>query len=492
MIATARSISAYGTKELACQIRSIGSRCRRQLFSAVAAAATCDLGRDNVRLSVSEEPASLVAPLPLTMPLQQSGLPNPIPGTSNTTTIGGRLEELRKKLSKDAPNLSIYKSLPSKSAKVIPEAKRKKNKKEQLSLHELLQQLPPLPASTPILTDTFNRPHSYLRISLSERCNLRCQYCMPPEGVPLSPEANLLQRDEIFKLASLFGKHGVDKIRLTGGEPLLRKDLKEIISDLSSIPSIHQIGMTTNGITLTRHLDDLIHAGLTHVNISLDTLQEDKFVTLTRRPGFAKVMQSIRAAAAAFPPGRVKINCVVVRNTNQDELVDFCNLTRELPVDVRFIEWMPFFDNGWSLQDGLVPYQEMLDIVQSSSSSSSSSQGEFTLQRVDDGPNDTTKWWRIQDGGLGRIGFITSMSNHFCGTCNRLRITADGQIKVCLFGSTELSLRDALRDERISETDVERLIHHSIQGKQFALGGHGTPQGIADANDNRPMILIGG
>ncbi|KAI2489316.1 GTP 3' [Fragilaria crotonensis] len=409
MIATARSINVYAAKELEFQIRAIGSRCRRQLSSAVAAA-TCE-------------------------PLPQPGLPTPISGTSTATNPGrvprtpevSRLEELRKKLSKDAPELSIYKTLPSKTSKVVPEEK----KKEQLSLHELLQQLPPLPVSTPILTDTFNRPHSYLRISLTERCNLRCQYCMPPEGVPLSPEANLLQRDEIFKLASLFGKHGVDKIRLTGGEPLLRKNLKEIISDLRSVPSIHQIGMTTNGMTLTRQLDDLIAAGLTHVNISLDTLHESKFRKLTRRPGLDRVLQSIRAAAAAFPQGRVKINCVVVRNTNHDELVDFCNLTRELPVDVRFIEWMPFLDNGWSLQDGLVPYQEMLDIIQSSS------QGDnFTLQRVDDGPNDTTKWWRIAEGGLGRIGFITSMSNHFCGTCNRLRITADGQIKVCLFGSS--------------------------------------------------------
>lgn len=352
---------------------------------------------------------------------------------------------------------------------------------EPISIHELLRQLPSLPASTPILTDSFRRPHSYLRISLSERCNLRCQYCMPPEGVPLQPEANLLQRNEIFQLASIFAQNGVDKIRLTGGEPLLRKDLIDIVSDLRSIDGIDQIGMTTNGVTLTRHLTDLLHAGLTHVNISLDTLQEDKFLNLTRRPGFTKVMQSIEAAAAAFPQGRVKINCVVVRNTNEDELVEFCNLTTQLPVDVRFIEWMPFFQNGWSLDDGLVPYAEMLHRVQS----------QIPLHRAVDGPNDTTKWWKM-DGGLGRIGFITSMSNHFCGTCNRLRLTADGKIKVCLFGSAELSLLDALRDESISQQDVERLIHYAIQGKHFALGGHGTPQGIATANDNRPMILIGG
>ena len=285
-----------------------------------------------------------------------------------------------------------------------------------------------------------------------------------------------------MELATLFAQHGVDKIRLTGGEPLLRNDLVDIVSDLSSIPGIAQIGMTTNGVTLSRQMDDLLRAGMTHVNISLDTLKADKFLELTRRPAFDKVMKSIEAAAVAFPSGRVKINCVVLRNMNDDELVDFCNLTKQLPIDVRFIEWMPFFDNGWSLDDGLVPYAEMLNIVNS----------KVTLERDEDGPNDTTKWWRLADGGLGRIGFITSMSNHFCGTCNRLRLTADGQIKVCLFGSTELSLRDALRDDTISTQDMERLIHYALQGKHFSLGGHGSPQGIANANDNRPMILIGG
>jgi cyclic pyranopterin phosphate synthase len=304
---------------------------------------------------------------------------------------------------------------------------------------------------------------------------------MPPEGVPLQPESRLLQRFEIIRLARLFARHGVDKIRLTGGEPLLRKDLVEIVSELSQIPTIRQIGITTNGITLKRQLQDLLEAGLTHANISLDTLHSEKFLTLTRRPGLDKVLEAIEAAAMAFPANRVKINCVVMRNTNEDELTEFCRLTRELPVDVRFIEWMPFADNGWSQDGGLVPYQEMLEIVQS----------ELTLHRAVDGPNDTTKWWKI-DGGLGRIGFITSMSSHFCGTCNRLRITADGQIKVCLFGATELSLRDALRDETISERDLETLIHHALQQKHFSLGGHTTPQGIADANDNRPMTLIGG
>lgn len=394
-----------------------------------------------------------------------------------------RLESLREQLKEDGPKLDTFSSPSGGNSKGgSNNRKAAANKPEEPTVHELIQQLPPLPASTSILTDKFQRPHSYLRISLSERCNLRCQYCMPPEGVPLQPEANLLQRDEILQLAQLFGRHGVDKIRLTGGEPLLRKDLVPIVSDLSNIPGIQQIGMTTNGLTLKRHLEPLIEAGLTHVNISLDTLKEDKFTELTRRPGLSKVLKAIEASAIAFPANRVKINCVVMRNTNEDELVDFCRLTRDLPVDVRFIEWMPFFDNGWSQDEGLVPYQEMLDIVNDS---------ELTLHRAVDGPNDTTKWWKL-DNGIGRIGFITSMSNHFCGTCNRLRLTSDGKIKVCLFGASELSLRDAIRDATVTDQDVEKLIHYAVQRKDFSLGGHGTAQGIADANDNRPMTLIGG
>jgi len=319
---------------------------------------------------------------------------------------------------------------------------------------------------------------------------------MPAEGIAqLQPDSKLLQRHEIHHLASIFVKNGVDKIRLTGGEPLLRKDLVPIVSDLASLPGLSQIGMTTNGIVLSKHLDALISAGLTHVNISLDTLRPDRFTTLTRRSGLSHVLQSIEAAMQAFSStysdsteGRVKLNCVVIRGTNDDELLDFARLTLKWPVDVRFIEWMPFFDNGWSLKNGLVPYQEMLQTLQS----------QVSLKRVEDGPNDTTKWWKLDntEGStppLGRIGFITSMSNHFCGTCNRLRLTADGQMKVCLFGSQEVSLRDILRHPDTKDGDLERWMHYALQGKHYALGGHETAQGIATAvSHNRPMILIGG
>jgi len=363
-----------------------------------------------------------------------------------------------------------------------------------------------------ILTDTHGRHHNYLRISLSERCNLRCQYCMPPEGVTLSPPSNLLTNDEIMRLVKLFVKNGVDKVRLTGGEPLLRKDLVPLVHSISeelhksNATSSNLVGITTNGISLSRHVHDLVDAGLTGVNISLDTLRSDRFQEITRRKGLDKVMRAIGDSISAFqhryghvrtgPNGsggsRVKINCVVMKNFNDDELVDFVNMATDTfggDVDMRFIEWMPFNDNAWS-RSRFVSYQDMMEKI---------TNGGLPLARMIDGPNDTTKWWQVPQRDSTRIGFITSMSEHFCSTCNRLRITADGKIKTCLFGSNEkeVSLKDIMRqsasdDPRQQEEDLSRVIHAAVQRKTFALGGHGSADNIAKAADNRPMTLIGG
>jgi cyclic pyranopterin phosphate synthase len=423
-----------------------------------------------------------------------------------------------------------------------------------LSLQELIQRLrdEPLPnmmnmssttnpaAASLLLQDRFHRQHSYLRISLVERCNLRCTYCMPADGLSqLQPTSSLLQTPELLHLASLFTNLGVRKIRLTGGEPLLRKDLVDVIHGLSNnnnnnVP-LDQLGMTTNGITLARQLPILVEAGLTHVNISLDTLQSDKFERITRRKGFDKVWQSIEAACDMYRSdmeeeeerrnvdnmipsnnnnnhhhhrpkglGRVKLNCVVMRGVNDDELADFCQLTLRYPMlDVRFIEWMPFSDNGWETNH-LVPYQEMKQRLVMDKNSTESS---YTLQRLVDGPNDTTKWYQWIEGGdndetgsvigqrlpdRGRIGFISSMTDHFCATCNRLRLTADGQFKVCLFGTHEVSLRDALR-HGVPTEDLQRIIAHAVWNKHWALGGHDSALQLQQhAHDNRPMVLIGG
>ncbi|CAH3119144.1 unnamed protein product [Porites lobata] len=325
------------------------------------------------------------------------------------------------------------------------------------------------------LTDKFGRQHTYLRISLTERCNLRCQYCMPEDGVELTPNDELLKTDEIIALARLFVKEGVDKIRLTGGEPLVRKDIVELCEELGRIEGLKTLAMTTNGITLSRKLPQLKDAGLNLLNISLDTLVPQKFEFITRRKGWHKVMESTDCALElGYDP--VKVNCVVMRGMNEDEVCNFVSLTQNKPLDVRFIEYMPFDGNKWNLKK-FVPYSEMLESI---------SQKWPNIERLSDHPNDTSKAYRIP-GFVGQIGFITSMSEHFCGSCNRLRITADGNLKVCLFGNSEVSLRDALR----AGTDEDQLLEIIGAAVGRKKKQHAGMFNIAKQK-NRPMILIGG
>ncbi|XP_055469963.1 molybdenum cofactor biosynthesis protein 1 isoform X1 [Psammomys obesus] len=324
------------------------------------------------------------------------------------------------------------------------------------------------------LTDSFGRQHSYLRISLTEKCNLRCRYCMPEEGVSLTPKADLLTTEEILTLARLFVKEGVDKIRLTGGEPLIRPDVVDIVARLHQLEGLRTIGVTTNGINLARLLPQLQQAGLNAVNISLDTLVPTKFEFIVRRKGFHKVMEGIhKAIELGYRP--VKVNCVVMRGLNEDELLDFVALTEGLPLDVRFIEYMPFDGNKWNFKK-MVSYKEMLDTIQ---------QQWPGLQKLPEEDSSTAKAFKIP-GFQGQVSFITSMSEHFCGTCNRLRITADGNLKVCLFGNSEVSLRDHLR-AGASEEELLRIIGAAVGRKKRQ---HAGMFNIAQMK-NRPMILIG-
>lgn len=317
-----------------------------------------------------------------------------------------------------------------------------------------------VPASSP-LTDTFGRFHSYLRISLTERCNLRCVYCMPEEGVPLTPSESLLTSDEIQRLLRLFVSHGVRKVRFTGGEPTVRRDLVDLISYAGSLrgEGLESVCLTTNGLVLARKLPALVQAGLTHVNLSLDTLDEHKFVIMTRRQGFKNVRAAIdeslasvkawRAAGSqADQPGlrSVKLNNVVMSGLNDMELLDFVAMTQHDPLEVRFIEYMPFDGNRWS-EVKFLSYKSMLARIRAMYP---------TIERDVIEANETSKSWRIP-GWAGRVGFITSMSEHFCATCNRLRITADGNLKVCLFGPQEVSLRDAMREGKSDEELRSRI-----------------------------------
>ncbi|KAK6636895.1 hypothetical protein RUM43_010559 [Polyplax serrata] len=309
------------------------------------------------------------------------------------------------------------------------------------------------------LTDTFGRFHTYLRISLTERCNLRCNYCMPEEGVSLSHKSDLLTTEEILILADLFVRQGIRKIRLTGGEPTVRKDLPQLIGGLKQLKGLTEgVSITTNGLMLTKQLVGLQRAGLDGLNISLDTLKPKKFEMITRRKGWERVMAGIDLALQlGYDP--VKINCVVMNGVNDDEILDFVNLTSNRNIDVRFIEYMPFDGNKWS-KEKIIPYGFMIKQIMK----------EYpNLQRLKDGANDTSKAYKVPNH-KGQIGFITSMSDHFCDSCNRLRLTADGNLKVCLFGNTEVSLRDALRGQ-CDESDLVSLISAAVKRKKKQHAG---------------------
>lgn len=325
------------------------------------------------------------------------------------------------------------------------------------------------------LQDAFGRQHTYLRISLTERCNLRCQYCMPEDGISLSPKDHLLTTDEILYLASLFAKQGVTKIRLTGGEPTVNKDIINIIRRIHELPGIDTIGMTTNGLVLNRILPDLQKAGLTALNISLDTLNSDKFEKITRRKGWSRVMAAIdNAVQLGFNP--VKVNCVIMRGVNDEEVVDFVALTKDKEIDVRFIEYMPFGGNKWNT-DKLVPYKEMMHAIKNRYPN---------IQRLDSSNFITAKPFKVPSH-KGQIGFISSISEPFCGSCNRIRLLADGSLKVCLLGSAEISLRDAIRNN-CSEDDILAMISAALLRKKKQHAGMNNLSNVP----NRPMILIGG
>ncbi|XP_021378742.1 molybdenum cofactor biosynthesis protein 1-like isoform X1 [Mizuhopecten yessoensis] len=309
--------------------------------------------------------------------------------------------------------------------------------------------------STDTLTDTFGRQHTYLRISLSERCNLRCQYCMPENGVELTPSQKLLSSEEILRLSEMFVKEGVEKIRLTGGEPLVRKDVVEIIRGLNEFRDLglQTIAMTTNGVTLARKLPALKEAGLDLINVSLDTLVPAKFEFISRRKGWDRVIKGIDTAIdLGYSP--VKVNCVVMRGLNEEEICDFVAFTKDKNVDIRFIEYMPFDGNKWNSKK-MVSYLEMVDTIKARWPD---------FSRMQDHPNDTSKAYHVP-GFTGQVGFISSMSEHFCGTCNRIRLTADGNLKVCLFGNTEVSLRDVMRASP-DDAELRDVISAAVKRKK--------------------------
>jgi len=332
--------------------------------------------------------------------------------------------------------------------------------------------LPQLP-----LIDTFGRSHNNLRISVTDRCNIRCFYCMPAENVQFMDRADLLSYEEIERFVRLTVPLGVNKLRLTGGEPLVRKDLSKLVAALSQIEGIEDIGLTTNGILLADQAKDLYAAGLRRLNVSLDALNAEKFKQITRREGYEKVLEGIEAAEkAGFQ--QIKINAVSVRGLTEEELIPFGHFARQTGHEVRFIEYMPLdADNAWE-RDKVLFAQEIIDLI---------SQGIRPLLPIPNAdPRAPAADYQFDDG-IGRIGFIASISRPFCENCNRFRITADGKLRNCLFSLEETDLRSLLREGAADEV-IQQVVRDSIHAK---WEGHeiNTARFI---QPTRPMYSIGG
>lgn len=329
-----------------------------------------------------------------------------------------------------------------------------------------------------LLTDDFGRKHNYLRISLIEKCNFRCTYCMPADGIALSPKADLMTAAEIFAIAKTFVHNGVDKIRLTGGEPLLRKDFPEIVTQLATLGT--EISITTNGILVDRHLEVLKANKVTKINLSLDTLVATKFNAITLRNQFQGVIDNLHLLLNnGF---KVKVNVVLIKGFNDNEIIDFIQLTQHLPLSIRFIEFMPFAGNEWD-KSKMVSQQEILDLVNTTFPREN-------LQKLQDDKNFTSRDYKIKDYS-GSFGIISSITNPFCDGCNRIRLTANGKIKNCLFSNKETDLLTAYR----AGEAIETVIATAIQNKMKVRAGMTTIEEINDPalhQDNRSMISIGG
>ena len=326
-----------------------------------------------------------------------------------------------------------------------------------------------------MILDSFGRNHNYLRISLTDNCNLRCFYCMPEEEYEFTPASKLMQADEIEAISKIFVAQGVNKIRLTGGEPLVRKDAGKIILSLSKLPV--KLTLTTNGTRVHEFIALLKEANIQTLNISLDTLQSDRFMLLTRRDQFKLVYDNIQLLIRNN--FQVKVNVVVMKGMNDGEINDFIEWTKDTPIQIRFIEFMPFSGNRWT-SNKVFTWQEILEVVQT----------KYPIVRLEDEINDTAKKYTVP-GHVGSFAVISTMTSPFCSGCNRMRLTADGKMKNCLFSKEETDLLTAFRKGE----DILPLIQKSIASKAKELGGQFTAdfeQVHAEEIQNRSMITIGG
>jgi len=375
-----------------------------------------------------------------------------------------------------APNADTGKPAQSKKSEkktsqktsAIPLPRTRKNTNNKQS------DRPDLHTGGPLL-DTFARVADDLRLSVTDRCNLRCMYCMPADGLPWLPRTELLTYEEATRLTALFVQLGVRTIRVTGGEPLVRHNLHILIAQLNAITPRPELALTTNAVLLEEQADKLAEAGLDRVNVSLDSLQQDRFIRITRSDNLEKVLRGIRAAkAAGLTP--VKVNCVVMRGMNADEVPAFARMAQEEGCIVRFIEYMPLDADGQWKEKAVFTAEEILDSLEKA--------GHDVVALSSEGPHPAS---RFLVDGEGQIGIIPSVTRPFCSTCNRLRITAEGGLRTCLFALEETNLRDPLRAGS-NDAELEALIRAAVW-KKWAGHNIGMPDFV---KPNKSMSQIGG
>lgn len=326
------------------------------------------------------------------------------------------------------------------------------------------------------LRDGHGRFIGDLRVSVTDRCNFRCQYCMPAEGLPWLERAEILTFEEITRLVGLFAAMGVGDIRLTGGEPLVRRDFPVLAGMLKRVDHVHEVSVTTNGFLLTRDAEKLVRAGIDRFNVSVDSLQRDRFYELTRRDALDQVLQGLEVLAG-FPEAHpIKVNAVAIRGFTEEEVLPFAELARRTPYQIRFIEFMPLdADRSWTRSQVLTGAEIRAAI-----------EAVHPLEPEPREPSATARVYRFADG-RGRIGFINPVSEPFCADCNRVRLTADGRLRTCLFSLNETDLRTPMR-AGATDADLEQIIREAVWRKE--LKHHvGEPGFIQPA---RTMSAIGG
>jgi GTP 3',8-cyclase len=326
------------------------------------------------------------------------------------------------------------------------------------------------------LVDGHGRTIGDVRISVTDRCNFRCQYCMPAEGLPWLERSALLSYEEIERVVRLLAAMGVHDVRLTGGEPLVRRELWRLVEALAAIEDVHDLSLTTNGYLLERQVDDLVRAGLRRVNVSLDALAQDRFFQLTRRDSLHQVLQGLEAAQRHPELRPIKVNVVALKDFTEPEVLRFAEFARRHPYEVRFIEFMPLdADRTWT-PDKVLPNADIVAMIDAV----------YPLEAVGRERHGTSRRYRFADG-TGEMGFISPVSQPFCGDCNRIRLTAEGELRTCLFSMTETDLRGPLRSGA-TDAELEEIIRDAVWRKE--LKHHVNEPGFVQPA--RTMSRIGG